>query len=263
MGWGDEIMAAGQARELYERHQQRVLILDRHNRPRFHSAWENNPHIAPTTQVIRDSNVIVNGPGIRPYIRDKTVQQWFWRNWRNPPGQLFLSNGEKQFARQYYPTVIVEPTIKQGASPNKNWGWERWQKLVDLLHSANIAAVQLGPPGIRRLDNVQHIVTPNLRLAAAVVQKARLVITPEGGMHHTAAAVGTRAVVLYGGFISPEQTGYDLHHNLFTGGTPCGMRIPCDHCREAMDAITPAEVASHALRLLKERHETTSRHLVT
>jgi hypothetical protein len=55
---------------------------------------------------------------------------------------------------------------------------------------------------------------------------AALLISPEGGLHHAAAALGVRAVVIFGGFISPATTGYELHTNLFTGGQACGMRIP-------------------------------------
>ena len=47
------------------------------------------------------------------------------------------------------------------------------------------------------------------------------------------------AVVLFGGYISPDVTGYDRHANLFTGGEACGRRTVCDHCRDAMNRITP------------------------
>jgi hypothetical protein len=55
---------------------------------------------------------------------------------------------------------------------------------------------------------------------------------------------------VFGGFISPRQTGYPQQVNLFTGGEPCGRRLPCPHCARAMQLIEPEHVASHALRLL-------------
>lgn len=62
-------------------------------------------------------------------------------------------------------------------------------------------------------------------------------------MHHAAAALGIPAVVIFGGYVSPAQTGYAAQMNLFTGGQPCGRRTECAHCADAMSDITPAMVA--------------------
>ena len=43
---------------------------------------------------------------------------------------------------------------------------------------------------------------------------ARAAVLHEGGLHHAAAALGMPAVVLFGGMISPRNTGYDVHVNL-------------------------------------------------
>jgi FkbM family methyltransferase len=59
-------------------------------------------------------------------------------------------------------------------------------------------------------------------MAAGVLSGASLLISPEGGLHHAAAALGVRAVVIFGGFISPATTGYALHTNLFTAARPAG-----------------------------------------
>ena len=61
--------------------------------------------------------------------------------------------------------------------------------------------------------------------------------------NHAAAALDVPSVVIFGGYISPKQTGYSTQENIFTGGEPCGMRIPCDHCATAMKAIDPEMVA--------------------
>ena len=72
---------------------------------------------------------------------------------------------------------------------------------------------------------------------------------PEGGLHHAAAALGTPTIVIFGGFISPRQTGYPHQVNLFTGGTPCGMRRRCDHCEQAMRRVAIEEVLVKARML--------------
>ena len=65
-----------------------------------------------------------------------------------------------------------------------------------------------------------------------------------------AATVGSKGVVIFGGFISPEITGYDFHTNLFTGGEACGSRYSCKHCKAAMEAIEVDEVVEHMRKII-------------
>ena len=145
----------------------------------------------------------------------------------------------------------LEPRIKAGASPNKDWGWARWQALVRLRR--DVDWVQLGPPGTRLLDGARLVATADFRTACALLSGARAAVLPEGGLHHAAAALRVPAVVIFGGMTSPANTGYETHVNLFEtmgGASPCGQRLPCDHCARAMAAITPEAVADHLERIL-------------
>jgi ADP-heptose:LPS heptosyltransferase len=99
--------------------------------------------------------------------------------------------------------------------------------------------------------NPEIIKTKSFRQACAVLERARLAILPEGGLHHAAAAFGTAAIVIFGGYISPAQTGYAHHVNLFSGGTPCGRRKRCPHCAEAMGRISAKKVFAEAASLLR------------
>lgn len=91
---------------------------------------------------------------------------------------------------------------------------------------------------------------PSFEHALALISVARTAVLPEGGLHHAAAAFGLRAVVLFGGYISPNITGYSIHQNIFTGEKACGNRNPCQHCTDAMNAITPAMVLDQLEALL-------------
>ena len=88
--------------------------------------------------------------------------------------------------------------------------------------------------------------------ACAILEHAALYIGNEGGLHHAPAALGVPAVVIFGGYITPWNTGYDGHINLYADHplSPCGERLPCDHCRVCMASIKPAAVAEAALSLL-------------
>ena len=123
---------------------------------------------------------------------------------------------------------------------------------ANLCASSGIRVHQIGqnPHPQRLLNHAVYLHTPTFKQAAAVLARAKAAVLPEGGLHHAAAALGIRAVVIYGGFISPKQTGYDMHINLFTGTEPCGSRKSCEHCRASMAKITPEEVFEHLKTLL-------------
>jgi len=241
MGMGDEIMVTGQVKRAQQTDPRRVQVVDRDGVPRWHPIWESNPRIArPGEQ--GDFQLLRNGPGARPYIADKKWRCWTWRAFECTPGEICLTDAERSFAAPHRPQIVIEPTLKARASPNKHWGTTRWEQFAALAHQAGYRLTQLGPRGTRPLPHVALIETPDFRSACAVLANAQIYIGHEGGLHHAAAAFGIPAVVIFGGFISPAQTGYDLHRNLFSGGEPCGMRIPCAHCAAAMAAITPEMV---------------------
>lgn len=252
MGWGDEIIASGQAKRNAQRNPAvRTLIRDRRGMLRVHEAWKNNPRIVlPSDKLLnrRDIIMIVNGPGIRPYIDRKTERQWFWKEWECPVGEIYLDDDEKAFASKFSPDVIIEPFLKAKASPNKSWGLQRWTALVEILLREGLRVAQMGMESQQLLPGVERIVTPTMRHACAVLSRSKYAILPEGGLHHAAAALGVPSAVIFGGFISPRQTGYASQQNFFTGGEPCGLRVPCKHCVAAMSRIYPEELAETALQ---------------
>ena len=253
MGWGDELIVSGQVRAITDRDASaKVVVRDRNGAVRKHDMWKNHPSILqePNSKFTGPIHSIVNGPGIRPYIADKTPRRWVWKEMTCNRGQIFFSPEEEAFAARHSPMVVVEPNNKQRASPNKSWGWVKWNKLCWILKEKGILCVQLGEPDTKLLDGVHLIETRSFREACAVLGRARAAVLPEGGLHHAAAALGVPSVVIFGGYISPKQTGYASQTNLFTGETPCGMRIQCPHCAKAMAQITPERVAEELLKLL-------------
>lgn len=253
MGLGDELMVTGQCRVMQRTDPRKVRIV--YEKPRWHDVWLNNPRIAVPGEQGDFQELRPRTNYLRPYMESKTRERWTWKEWRPPPGEIYLTAREQAFGQQHAGRFVLEPGIKLGASPNKQWGWHRWQRLADLLLGDGIAVTQLGPPGAPRLIGAEWIETRSFRDACAVLAKARGAVVPEGAMHHACAALGTPAVVIFGGYISPAVTGYDSQISLFTGGDlGCGMRTPCAHCDRAMAAIEPESVTEHVLNLVGDKH---------
>ena len=263
MGWGDELMVTGHARVMQEKDPRKVRV--EYERPRWFPAYNHNPRLAVPEEYGNFQILRPRVNGLRPYCTNKTSDRWTWKAYQPPVGELYLTPQELAFGAKYAGRIIVEPHIKGAASPNKQWGWMKWNKLAWLLTQRGIRVTQIGAPGVALLEGVEYIETPGLRHAAAVIAKAKAVVVPEGGLHHTAAVFGVPAVVIYGGFISPEVTGYAGQVSLFVKDDKhplgCGWRVPCEHCAKAMASITPEIVADKLEHLIANGNQELARDL--
>lgn len=235
-----------------------------YEKPRWNELWRNNPRIAQPGEDGDFQELRPRDGYKRPYIEAKSDTLWTWKRWPEewggcaPRGELYFTDEELAFGRKHAGHVIVEHRIKAGASPNKQWGMRCWTELAHFLGASGIKPVYLGPIREPNLQGAHWLCTGDVRSAAAVIANAKMVIVHEGFLHHVAAAVGTPAIVIYGGYISPAITGYADQESLFTGADSryplgCGNRKPCRHCEIAMEAITPKYVAARALSRLADK----------
>ena len=260
MGIGDNIMASGMARGAQERGKRiafgdgRKIRWDKNSRDIFRK----NKNIAiPGTEHQSDIEWVHFYTGNRLYNKH-AANRWEWNyGFRPTPGELIFEPEEEKLAARIKPGfVLVEPNVPwhKTVAPNKDWGRAKYQAAVDALISKgwDIAQFSYGPV---RLRGVRVIQVSTFREAAIALTRSRMAILPEGGLHHAAAAVGVRAVVLFGGFIPPVVTGYPSHTNLNGGFEACGSLTKCAHCRAAMEAISVEEVLGAAEEILRGRHD--------
>lgn len=254
MGYGDEIMGSGMARGAAAR-DQRIAFGDGANirwSTQAHLIYRGNPNVAPPgSESAADLQWVAHYKGSRAYIAGRSGDRWrFNPAFRTAPGELFFSSDELRAAERVAPSfVLIEPNVKRSA-PNKQWPRERYQEVADLLRRDGIRVAQFATGPLLR--GVEPMATHDFRDALALLTRAALYIGPEGGLHHGAAALGVPAVVIFGGFISPQITGYQRHVNLFTGDDlGCGRTAPCAHCRAAMDRISVAHVLDAARGVLR------------
>lgn len=251
MGIGDWLMVSGEARRRAAGTARRFRVLNKRGEPYWHFVFEGHPNIARPGERFDEDLGFVNGH--RSYIAEETKQKRTFREYAPAPAPLHLPRQALQRAARAAGAVVFNPSIKHSASPNKDWGWERWRELVALVK--NVRWLQLGEPGARRIPGAEYVETPHFTDAAGLLSGARAAVLHEGALHHAAAALGIPAVVIYGGYIGPRVTGYAGQVALFEGGPEyplgCGMRVPCSHCAAAMAAITPARVATALVGLLE------------
>lgn len=258
MGYGDEIMGSGMARGARARGR-RVAFGD--GRKILWSSWapiiyQDNPNVAPPgSEDSPDLEWNSHVKGSRKY--NKLVNgKWVWNyDFKPTPGEFFFTDYEVSL-RERFPSgaVVVEPNVpwQKKVWPNKDWGEGKYETLVMLLRERGHRVIQFVHGNTRRrVDADEFIALDSLRNVASVMTQQLMYVGPEGGMHHTAAAVGIKAVVLFGGFIPPQVTGYDTHVNLTSGAEACGNIETCSHCREAMRRISVEEVFHHCLSQLE------------
>jgi len=282
MGYGDSLMARGDAWKLHQKTGAKIAIGDGLTISSNDSDLNYGMDFLATQDEVDQGDIehwVHSYSGNRPYInyeaieralkdmgivvakRSKMVRRLnryiFRHDYQATPAPVVLTHREVDIAEELAergPVVVVEPHIKRQAPLSKQWPQDRYAQVIRELRK-DYLVYQIGAPEFRSIAGLQRLPTTSFRNAMAHLAGAALYIGPEGGLHHASAAVGTRAVVLFGGYISPRVTGYDIHTNL-TGdnaGYDCGTRHGrCAHCVTAMESITVESVVQSARKHLKE-----------
>ena len=272
MGFGDELMATGDVAKLYAETGEKVLVLDRKDRPRFHPLFRGNVKIyAPNawTGRVFDHPTVRSGPGRRPYadyeaieaigrkinprarntkeLRRAASRLRFNNNYQVEGGEVFFSPDEIRFAKIATETlgafVIIEPNIK-GRTPAKQWGLKRWQELADTMRKRKIVPIQIGTGAGIKLDGVRYVKTATFHDAMAVMDLCDGFVVPEGGLHHAMGALRKKGVALFAGR-TPLNLSYPEQLTWYVGDAhaPCGMEhIDCKFCRSLWNRLSVSAV---------------------
>lgn len=247
MGLGDELMVAGEARNLRKSDERKVYVVNKRGRPRWRPVWVFCPDMVNPTRDHGGGQICRNHPGNRPYINyeKSTVRRWAWKEYEPIPARLNIGR-----PIPHPDSILIEPNIKHGAPPLKQWG--RWRELL----GHGFKFVQVGPRGTQVLPGVKFIETRTLDESFRHMAGMRAAVLPEGGLHHAAAALNLPAVVLFGGYITPKITGYEFQRNLWTDMPEAtGWRIPHQSHYAAWEPITPERVLDTLTDLLNDRSD--------
>ncbi len=256
MGVGDAIMATGEVRELRNKNPESKFIIGDGIKYYWNEVFDNNPYIIKGDQIKSFENIIWinNYEGNRPYRnygKNLPKDNYNWKkNYSPKKGEIFFNKNEKNLSNLAISQIrkkindkkiiFIEPHVKKRLGyQNRDWGFEKWQKIVFELKN-KYEFLQLTYGDNKVLEGATNIHGLNFRSSVAILSKCDLFIGTEGGMHHAAAATLVDSVVIFGGHISPNITGYKDHINLYIDidKSPCGSKNICDHCKECMSLIS-------------------------
>jgi ADP-heptose:LPS heptosyltransferase len=178
------------------------------------------------------------------YVIDHSPERVIFNpDFRAPRGTWAVDRGLAAWAKGLHleDKIMLAPFIKgRFSADNKDWGWHRWQTLAERLKGRCFHCV---PPGRDALAGVPAISTQTFHHAVAALERCKVLVATDGGLHHAAAALRHPAVVIWGAFSDPAILGYPDHVNLYEPDPEgLGRRVSHPACRAAMDAITVDEV---------------------
>ena len=269
MGYGDDLLITKLASKIKKRHPDRQIVIgEAKSNNAYHSIiYDNNPNISDCRNLKKNIpiQIIDYHPYNRPYIDyiNSTNTKYIWRKYKPQPGEIYFSKKEKKDAKNIinkaiefwnninkknYKKIIFLETSSTKIHDrqfsikhqNKDWGNDNWKKLVDII-SKDYLVIQSVHKESKQNVGVFSPENLDFRLACAVLNEADLYIGPEGGFGHVAAALNKKAVLYFGGWITPEAIGYDFHENIYYDHklSPCGeYKKLCSHCEEARKAIS-------------------------
>ena len=148
--------------------------------------------------------------------------------------------------------ITIEPHSKKSYTPNKEYSFEKWQKIVNVL-SKEIQIVQVGNKDMPILENVVNMVgSTTFRECAGVIGRSELFLSTEGGLAHASTAVNTTALIVMTGYQSPVLWSYPQNINVYIGNHgPCGFKILCKECVQDIHMHDESEIAEKAMEFLR------------
>lgn len=262
MGFGDEIMITGYARELKRKYPTHQIVSGNRNKGIITDSviFNNNPNIKRFSELKNMQTIWIDSySGHRPYFLKETEKKYYWnKNHRVKVGELYFSNKENEFASEiissakkwwskikdykFKKIIFLEPsrikTSKNNASTNRNWGIEKWKLFLNKFKNEYLFIQSI----FQDSDNIDGLFKfkSEFREACAVLNRCDYVIGGEGGFTHAAGALNKKGLFIYGGWIDPKITGYEIHKNIYIDieGSPCGMKTPCAHCKKCNEIMT-------------------------
>lgn len=149
--------------------------------------------------------------------------------------------------------ITMQSSASTGYTVNKNWVSGRMNEVTHAI-SPLIATVQVGLASDEPLDcRLKLNGSLTFRQSMAVISKAQLFIGLEGALMHAAAALQVPAVIVFGGYIHPQHTGYSsvTAFKTDTDCSPCFLLTPCPFNKKCMTVISSNRVTEAVMSAIQ------------
>lgn len=245
---GDDLLMSLVLPALKEKYPDKKIVVE----ARWVEFFKNNPYV----DWVTDKHFRTTKRHLKPkYAIDEKTTDSIYKQMMQSVGlqgraapQLYLHEAEIRQTREKYdfPYIAICPVGKVKFSANrKEWGVENFQKLRDLMPASRF--IQIGLKRDPLLNNVIDARGVPVMESAAIIKSSLFFIGLEGGLMHLAKAVGTKAVIIYGGFLRPEISAYEENLNIsnLVDCSPCfHSAYPHEPCEtmKCMAGITPQMV---------------------
>jgi len=181
-------------------------------------------------------------------------------NLKNATPKIYFSKKEEETLNKKFPLdnfAIIQPIGKTTYTPNKEWGFEKYQKVINATKD-QITWIQVGLKNEKLLENVIDFrgKTKNIRELAFIIKKANFILSNEGLLNHLAAAVNTKSFVIFSGFHPVEIANYEntfpITTDLKLECAPCWLLKPCPYSKKyCTESISVEKVVNTILKEIK------------
>ena len=280
MGYGDDLLVTSLAAKIKRQFPERQIVIGiAEKNHAFHSpVYDNNPNIADCRDLddSKPIHLIDFHELNRPYIdyKKSISNNYVWKNYKPVPGEVFFSDQEKIDAKKiiseakefwnknhnkkFRNMIFIETSSTKindaqfsFKHQNKDWGIHNWTTLINKLKN-DYLIIQSTHTQTKNIDGIFTPQEMDFRLACALIEEVDFYVGPEGGFGHVAAALNKKAVLYFGGWISPDAIGYDFHENVYYKDkqSPCGVKLKaCKHCSQAREKISVDLFLKHIYRI--------------
>ena len=280
MGYGDDLLVTSLAAKIKKQFPERQIVIgiaDKNHA--FHSPiYENNPNIADCKNLDNNKPIhLIDFHELnRPYIDyEKSIpNNYVWRKFKPTPGEIFFSDQEKieskkiifeakkfwneNHNKKFRNIIFLESSSTKindaqfsFKHKNKDWGIKNWTSLINRLKNEYLI-IQSTHSQTKKIEGTFTPQEMDFRLACALLGEVDFYVGPEGGFGHVAAALNKKAVLYFGGWISPDVIGYDFHANIYYEDiqSPCGVKLKlCEHCSKAREVISVDLFLNHIYKI--------------
>ena len=252
---GDNILLSLLLPDLRKKYPNYKIIVE----SKFPEIFFNNPNI----DWVTDKHIKTTRKHIKPkYVVKQYTTLSIFEQMMNYIGEkkkaspiIYLTKEEKEKKKDFNPYIVIAPVGKRGYCANrKDWGFDNFQELVNILKK-KYQIFQIGMPKDPMLSGVYNARFIDIRKTASIISKAELFIGLEGGLMHLARSVDTKSIIIFGGYIKPSISGYDINTNIYSDieCSPCyTSEVSHEFCSsmKCMESITPKYVYEKVIEKL-------------